>query len=93
MDKRRSKNASEPKIFGFINSMNRICLSTFIISLLITLFELCIIACCIHAEISRGSTPIFAVYIPLIKEVLLFTVLCAFFSFLFDSLMRDAIEN
>ena len=55
---------------------------------LISIAELIAIGYCIVREIEKNTVPLFAVYIPMIRSVLVFAFLILLFSLLFDYVYR-----
>ena len=92
MDNKISKRKRPLGIIIFLDSMDKVCAAIFRFALVLTAFELATVAGCIYFEISAGGIPIWESYIPIIEQILLFTVLTTFFAFLFDSILRKASE-
>ena len=87
---RRKKSVREHAsgLVYFLDTVDPFCKKMIICTLLITFIELLTIGVKIVYGIYGGTVPLPAVYIPIVKNILIFAVIMFFFAFLFDSLAR-----
>lgn len=83
--KKNRRSLTFPKYISSIHKISKGMLHT---GALISLAELIALGYCIFKELQADTAPLFSVYIPMIRTVLVFAFFILLFSLLFDYLYR-----